>query len=90
MFFFFELTQRSEKVKVETSENLRLNLQVSILGGRCPLAWGCGLQGSLFRLLLIVVGVCSLILSHAGFVGFDNHNGWGAGGAVHYDDKSRI
>lgn len=57
-----ELTQRSGKVKVETSENLGLNLQVSILGGRlrrCPLIWGCWLQGSSFWFFLIAVRVCS-------------------------------
>lgn len=57
-----ELTQRSGKVKVETSETLRLNQQVSILGGRLrrrPLMWGCWLQGSSFWLFLIIVRVCS-------------------------------
>lgn len=57
-----ELTQRSGKVKVGTSENLRPNLQVSILGGRlrrCPLMWRCRLQGSSFQLFLIAVRVFS-------------------------------
>lgn len=104
IFFFFltaggpdELTQRSGKVKVRTSENLRPNLQVSILGGRlrrCPLMWECRLQGSSLWSFPITVRVCSpylmLGLSVLTIIMVGGGGGGGGGSGVHYNDKSRI